>query len=205
MNDIIDFYVPHRDEFCRGCSEYNEKEKRGSVWFDASDQIRKNWGNSKEMAKGVSWLMRSWNRFYSNFDFDVLTECIKRNVETLEGFRNKDIQSFSGSDCEKISLLFDEFLHALRRSRDGAKSAVSVAKALSVLCPHFFPLWDSHIVEHYDCWYFPETAAPRYIKFCNKMKLLAARVESFVPQPDDRSLLKRIDEYNYSKYTRGWI
>lgn len=205
MCDLIDFYVPESDEFRRGCEEYDSKEKRGAVWFESSEYIKENWDNPREMATGVSLIIRSWNHYYSNFDFEELAQCIKRNMQVLDGSRNRDIISLLDSDTEKISILFDNFLEALKRTRDGAKSPVSVAKALSVLCPNFFPLWDSHIVEHYDCWYFSDSAAPRYIKFCKKMKLLAEKVSSFPTQPDDRPLLKRIDEYNYSKYTKGWI
>lgn len=205
MSDIIGFYVPESDEFRRGCEEYDSKEKRGEVWFESSEHIKENWGNHHEMARGVSWIIRSWNHYYSNFDFEELVQCIAKNIEVLEEFRNRDILSFSESDTEKILILFDRFLEALKRTRDGAKSPVSVAKALSVLCPYFLPLWDSYIVEHYDCWYFSDSAAPRYTKFCKKMKLLAEKVISFPTQPDDRPLLKRIDEYNYSKYTKGWI
>jgi len=37
------------------------------------------------------------------------------------------------------------------------------------------------------------------------MKLLVERVRAFVPIEDDRPLLKRIDEFNISKYTIHWV
>jgi hypothetical protein len=43
------------------------------------------------------------------------------------------------------------------------------------------------------------------VRFCKKMKLLSEAVGHCVSDSDDRSLLKRIDEYNYAKYTMGWL
>ncbi len=47
--------------------------------------------------------------------------------------------------------------------------------------------------------------AKQYFDFCKKMQIMAEKVRSYVPIPDDRSLLKRIDEFNYAKYTMHWI
>jgi len=47
--------------------------------------------------------------------------------------------------------------------------------------------------------------AHNYVAFCWQMKELAAAVKGYQPDRDDRSLLKRIDEFNYSLYTKRWI
>jgi len=36
------------------------------------------------------------------------------------------------------------------------------------------------------------------------MKTMAEEVKNYIT-PMERSILKLIDEYNYSKYTQGWI
>ena len=43
--------------------------------------------------------------------------------------------------------------------------------------------------------------AHNYVAFCWQMKELAEAAHDYQPDPDDRSLLKRIDEFNYSLYT----
>jgi hypothetical protein len=63
-------------------------------------------------------------------------------------------------------------------------------------------LWDNAIAGAYD--QFPMWAH-NYIAFCWQMKEVAAAVQGYQPDPDDRSLLKRIDEFNYSVYTKRWI
>ncbi len=205
MNQKTNLHIPNCEEFRKGYEIYNRKEKRGFVYFEATSIISKNWGNATKMAEGVSRLIRSWNRFFANFDLDELVKCIDENMKTLNRFRNRNISSFSNKNEEIIKDLFNQFLVSLRRTLDKVESPVSVAKALNPLCQNFFPLWDSNIAVTYDCIYIGGFAASPYISFCKKMKLFAKKVKLCVPKPDDRSLLKRIDEYNYSKYTMFWI
>lgn len=204
MNGEVDFHIPDCKEFCRGYKIYNKRERRGPIYFEALTIVQQNWGNPILMAQGIQRLIRAWNRFYANFDLNELSNCLNRNMTTLSNFRNRDISTLSDDDSETIRNLFIQFLDALKRTNDNRKSPVSVAKALSPIATHFFPLWDSNIAFAYRCFYFAD-AVSSYIKFCHKMKLLSEKVRHCVPNPDDRSLLKRIDEYNYSKYTMHWI
>lgn len=207
MNNEIDFHVPDLEEFRRGYELFNERGPQGidNIWFEALSIVQDNWGNSSEMTRGISRLIRAWNRFYANFDLESMKGCIDRNLGALNNFRNRDINSLSEEDIPSIRNLFNDFLISLQRTRDNRKSPVSVAKALSLIAPNFFPLWDSKIAFSYGCFYFSDSADEPYVKFCFKMKLFAERVRNFVPIQDDRPLLKRIDEYNISKYTTRWI
>jgi len=205
MNGEIDFYIPDCEEFRRGYETYNERERRGPVYFEALAMVQENWGNSILMAHGIQRLIRSWNFLYANFDLDEISNCLNRNMLVLGNFRTRNISTLSDDDSEPIRNLFNQFLDALKRTIDNAKSPVSVAKALSLLAPHFFPLWDSNIAFAYGCFYLADMADAPYIRCCHKMKLMSERIHHCIPNPDDRSLLKRIDEYNYSKYTKHWI
>jgi hypothetical protein len=207
MNDEMEFHIPDSEEFRRGYELFNEKGKQGidNIWFEALSIVQDNWGNPTDMTRGISRLIRSWNRFFANFDLETMSACIVRNQATLNEFRNRDIASLSETDTSAITNLFNDFLISLQRKSDNRKSPVSVAKALSLIAPNFFPIWDSNIAFAYGCSYFSDSADDPYIKFSHKMKLLAGRVRDFVPIQDERPLLKRIDEYNFSKYTAHWI
>jgi len=205
MAEQIDFYVPNCDEFRRGYEKFNQLENRGSVYFEALQIVLSSWGNPTGMASGIERLIRVWNRFYAHFDLTILAACVSRNLGVLSDLKARHISTLSTSDGETIRTLFKDFFEALRRVSDRAGSAVSVAKALSLLATHFLPLWDSKIAWAYGCFYLADIADAPYVNFCKKMKLLAGKVADCVPAPDNRSLLKRIDEYNYSKYTRLWI
>jgi len=207
MNGEIDFHIPEIEEFRRGYLLFNEKGNKSidNIWFEALSIVQDNWGNLTEMTRGISRLIRSWNRFYAKFDLDAMSVCISRYQSTLNQFRNRDISSLSETDNSNIRILFKDFLVSLQRKPDNRKSPVSVAKALSLIAPKFFPLWDSNIAFAYNCFYYADSGHDPYIRFCHKMKLLAERVRDFIPIQDDRPLLKRIDEYNISKYTAHWI
>ena len=209
MNDImmeeLDFHIPSQEEFRKGYASYNDREKRSFVYFEALEVVTLNWGNAERMAKGVQRLIRSWNRFYANFSLSDLTRFLQENIESLNTYKSRNILDLAESDDDIIRPLFQGLLQALKRERDGALSPVSVAKAFGILTPNFLPIWDSNIAYSYGCLYLSDMADSPYIRFCHKMKVLAEKVQHFVPQPDDRALLKRIDEYNYSKYTMQWI
>ena len=73
---------------------------------------------------------------------------------------------------------------------------------MHLLAPAFLPLWDTYIAHAYRqflMW------ADDYIGFCWQMKELAAVVEGYMPNPDDCTILKRIDEFNYAIYTKSWV
>ncbi|MBT0160900.1 hypothetical protein G4O51_13050 [Candidatus Bathyarchaeota archaeon A05DMB-2] len=107
------------------------------------------------------------------------------------------------------------------------KAPVAVSKALHLLAPKFFPLWDNDISKAYGCyWYYSEASADKYLEFMGKMRTLAENVlQSFMNMeggsretamkticercsrnvPFTKSLLKIIDEYNYSRYSKNWV
>jgi len=205
MNGDIDFHIPDYDEFRRGYEVYNERENKGKIYFEALAVVYQNWGTSYDMARGVRIIIRGWNYLYSNFNFDELVNCIERNLPTLNELKDKNIEALSENDGGTIKNVFNQFNETLKRESDNRKSPVSVAKALCLFAPNFLPIWDSNIAFEYNCFYFSDSADDPYFRFCQKMKIMADKVRNFVPNPDDRSLLKRIDEFNYSKYTMHWI
>lgn len=48
--DNIDFHIPDCIEFRRGYEAYNERERRGPVYFEALVMVQENWGNPILMA-----------------------------------------------------------------------------------------------------------------------------------------------------------
>lgn len=110
------------------------------------------------------------------------------------------------ADDEAIERLFEQFRRALR-IREGkkkdAKSPVAVAKALHLLAPNFFPLWDKKIAQAYGCGY-SSNPAKKYIAFLMKSKNMVEGLQSTTDaKATGKTLLKLVDEYNYAKYTLG--
>jgi hypothetical protein len=201
--------IPNREEFIKGCEEYEKHDTRGAMYKVATFLVSHFWGKPSDMADGLGVLLLTWNQAfyrYGTFDFDKLEECITENFQKIESFRNRDISSLSNSDEDVIKNLFNKFREALQIDSgnvQGRKSPVSVAKALHLLAPDFFPLWDDKIARAYKCHYY-KNPAEKYVSFCNITKDMADKVKNCISR-SDKTLIKLIDEYNYSKYTQGWI
>jgi len=201
--------IPNREEFLKGCEEFEKHEKRDAMYKVATFLVSHFWGRPSDMADGLGVLLLTWNQAfyrYGIFDFDKLEGCIADNFQKIENFRNRDISSLSNSDEDDIRDLFNRFLEALQINSgkmQGRKSPVAVAKTLHLLAPNFFPLWDDKIARAYGCYYNPNPTE-KYISFCKITKSIADKVKCYIGR-SDKTLTKLIDEYNYPKYTQGWI
>jgi len=207
-----EIYIPTKEEFIKGIEEFEKHEKRDAMYKVATFLISHFWGKASDMADGLGVLLLTWNQAfyrYGNLEFNKLEECIKNNLEKLERFRNRDITTLSESDESDIKSIFTEFLESLRiasGNMEGRKSPVAVAKALHLLAPNFFPLWDDRIAKAYGC-YYNNYPAEKYYQFMKLMKEFAEKVRGYIAPSNyqNKTLLKLIDEFNYSKYTKGWI
>lgn len=201
--------VPTREEFLNGVQEYERQEKRDAIYKVATFLLEHFWGRPSDMADALGVLLLTWNQAfyrYGPFDFDRLESCIAENLCGIERFRSREISSLSSKDRVEVEELFGEFLAALEISSGkahGRRSPVAVAKALHLLAPRFFPLWDNKIARAYRCRYVYRSAS-RYFDFCEIMKEIADGVRGYL-RSSERTLVKLVDQYNYLKYTQGWI
>lgn len=203
--------IPSPSKFKKGYDEFQLHEKRDAMYKTATFLVNNFWGKSLEMADSLGVLLLTWNQAfyrYGLFDFDKLEQCITDNQSILNNYRRRDILSYSSSDDSSIKPLFGEFLGALQIAdgkKAGTKSPVSVSKALHLLAPGFFPLWDAKIARAYNC-YYASNPEQKYLIFIGKMKQIANELyPSASLQANDKTLLKLIDEYNYAKYTKQWV
>ncbi len=174
-------------------------------------------GNFSEMADGLGVILLTWNaRLYlrGSLDFESLQECLERNWTKLEAYNLRRITSLNSSDEQGVKEFFDDFLRAtsckVRKTGDIEQSPVSAAKALHMLAPNFFPIWDNAIARGYSCYWNNSSlkGADRYWEFMLKIKRIG---EGLSGHYDDiraispESILKLIDEYNYSRFTKNWL
>jgi len=159
------------------------------------------------MADAIWLLLKSWHRRFYQFgriDLGTLAACIGDSMNDVNHLRSRKLQDFCEADETTIKSLFRGFTIATRRkNKTGAQdSPVAAAKTLHLLCPDFFPLWDDWIAWNYG---YALMWSEDYVSFCWRMKDFAAAIKPFLPPEDDRSLLKRIDEFNYAAYTKRWV
>lgn len=199
--------VPRPEEFLAGVKEFQKREKRDAMYKVATFLISQFWGKPEDMADALGVLLLTWNQAfyrYGAFNFVKLEKCIDRNLPFIETFRKRDISTLSPSDARIIERLFTEFLQALQIDSgklSGRRSPVAVAKALHLLAPSFFALWDDAIARAYGC-YYNDSPEKKYMLFSMKVKDIAAHVEGLVTS--NKTVVKLIDEYNYARFTQGW-
>ena len=157
---------------------------------------------SLTVTEALAVLLQTWNRsFYQYRRFDTqhfhdIEELINDHPNVLVEFRNRSLVSLNDDDEYPIQEVFQDFENVL--------GPVGAAKALHLLAPRFFPIWDRAIAKSYQ---LPlgraGTNGNRYYSF---MKIAEEQVRSIGGMDAiKRNLLKAIDEYNYCKYTKRWI
>ena len=193
------------EELMAGHKAFVDHEARDAMYKTATFLVNYFWYNPAELSNSLGVLLLTWNQAfyrYGSFDYDELETCIVKNKDTLQGYRNRNILSYTSADDVHIIGLYEAFLAALQIAGGksaGRRSPVSASKALHLMAPEFFPLQDDKIATEYGCHY-------SYIPFIKKMKSYA---EVLAPQIDlqimGETLLKLIDEFNYAKFTKAWI
>ena len=192
------------------CRAFEGWEPRDSMYRVSTFLVREWWGDPAKLVDALSVLLLIWNGAfyrYGSFDEELLETCLRDNQGKLDSFRKRDIVSFCEADESETERLFILLSRALKRAGDGVESPVSAGKALHLLAPEFFPLWDQYIAPAYSCPYMGELASVAYIAFTRKTRTMVVQLNAELAggQPREwllrKTLLKRIDEYNYMKYT----
>jgi len=193
----------------KGCKTFERHEGRDSTYRVATFLLEHWWGRHADMVDALTVLLLAGNATffrYGMFDRHRLETFLAEKWDAISSFRNRDISSLAVRDHGTIRKLFVGLNAALqiREGRDqGRRSPVAVAKALHMLGPRFFPLWDYEIASQYGCDYSDKPAIA-YMRFCDISQTIVADLTGRV-SPSSKSLLKRIDEFNYVQYTKGWI
>ena len=155
------------------------------------------------LTEAVAVVLLTWNRrFYigkETPDFDAqhikdIDGLLGRYGDALAGYRARSIESLREDEQATIESMFDDF--------DRILGPVGAAKALHVLAPRFFAIWDRSVAQ----------AASLYLKKRGRNATLYWRwmllTQSVCQDVGGEAvwgpgLLKRIDEFNYCRYTLG--
>lgn len=173
--------------------------------------VEKAWDSPRDLADGVGVLLLTWNQAHYRHGPPVFARFEKfRACESavLHKLRGRDIATLAETDDGIVHPLFTSGLDALQIPEGtckGRRNPVAVAKALHILAPHFFPLWDAVIANAYDC-YYAKAAGRRYIKF----KRLETDPVGELREPIEgllagKTALKVLDEYSYARFTKEWV
>jgi hypothetical protein len=153
------------------------------------------------VAEALAVLLQTWNsqRYrYDHFDaehFRELEVVVSLHRSTVAAFRLRSIMKFTTGEFQVISDVFTAFELVL--------GPVGAAKALHLLAPQFFPLWDRAIAKFYGISLGKAGQnSGGYLQF---MTIAVSQIAQLKGNNECSGLLKRIDEFNYCRFTKGWL
>lgn len=180
-----------RDVFYRAALELVDLSRRKEI--------------SLSLEEVISVLLQTWNMMFYRFQkdrfneehFEKLASLLKAHEGSINALRNRSIYDLQDSDGNTIKDIFHDFECLL--------GPVGAAKCLHLLAPKFFPLWDRKIAKDGYSIYIKKIGHNRdiYFKFMQIQKEQCSRFGS--ENSVGLNPLKVLDEYNYCKYTKGWI
>ena len=149
-------------ELRRGCRTFEKNESRDSMYRVATFLLQQTdwWGDRSRVADALAVLLLCWNASFYRYsggrlDHRKLVMCLRKNWDAIERFHSKNIFELSTDNAPAIKALFNSLLRALgittSNGRTQRMSPVAVAKALHLLAPEFFPIWDHTIARAYGC------------------------------------------------------
>jgi hypothetical protein len=153
--------------------------------------------NADQTATAVAEWVKDLNREYYRWNpekrlnlREILEPLITAEMTTLLGFRSRSIVTLTRADEPIVRRLFDRLRPVL--------GPVGTGKALHVLAPNFFPLWDSTIASDF---YGVSKDATGYYQFMMLVKQQVAHLPNEL-RPC-LTALKAIDENNYLRMAKS--
>jgi hypothetical protein len=157
------------------------------------------------VAEALAVLLLTWNANYYKFKkhkFDNehlanIENLLQTHKKALAGYKDRIIDDVDSVEAPAISQMFESFEDVLGH--------VGAAKALHLLAPEFFPLWDTRIATAYRLRLRPRPAKNgdlywRFVAEARDQCLDLKRQGPALAHP-----LKLIDEFNYCKHVKDWL
>jgi hypothetical protein len=190
--------IPNPGDLIKAHDLYQKNEPRWRDYWRAVEDVENGFRNENfsAAAGAIATLLRSWHRDYYHWRparaavlQPELEQLIIANLNAIQALSDRSIATLTEADRATVLTLFSSFEQKLDQ--------VGAAKALNLIAPKFFPLWDSAISYGYGV-----VGAPQgYFLFMVVVKDQVGRIEF----PDGLDALKTLDEYNYCKYTKNWV
>ena len=196
--------TPAPEDIARAREVFERREPRDLFYRAATALVDLALSGKVELrpAEAIAVLLRTWNASYYRFHpglglehFSRLEELIgTRNMSILR-FRERLISSLAAADEPEVRALFDQFEDVL--------GPVGAAKALHLLAPRFFPLWDRRIAAAYGLALGP--AGKNASKYWRLAQISREQSETLTASGiEPERVLKALDEYNYCRFTMNW-
>lgn len=197
-------FKPNWKEVIKNSQEFYKVAKRDVAYRVGQKIIGESWNDSSPftITEGVLTFILIWNmEAYGRGKYpkyENIESFIQENKPVLNKLRKRVLLSFNEDDEAIVRDLYEKLLEAGRYGKK--KTKVGTAKALHILAPKFFPIWDSKIIKAFK-------VGKDYIKFMKKIKNIVNHIiEGYFNEfnVSKEEAIKRIIEScsEYSRYRK---
>jgi hypothetical protein len=193
--------APTLDDLAKARDQYKQIEPRDLFYRAAGDLLGRARTDSGvlNLGEALAVLLFTWNQAYYRYHppgpehIAAIEILLASHDPVLAALRTRSLVSLVSEDAVTIETLFDGFENLL--------GPVGAAKALHLLAPNWFPIWDRRIAARYVGELQPRgTNSARYVTF---MTNTAAQCRALQDHPDaPADTVKALDEWNYVRITR---
>lgn len=193
----ISVLLPSDQDVLEARRAYAKAEPRDIVYAVSRDLIEQAYAGQSRYSRSesVALLLMSWNAvFYRPRPQKLLTLCddldrlVDKHARDIETYRGRLVSTYSEpDDASRVAALYADFVSVLW--------PVGSAKALHVLAPAFFPIWDTYIAAGFRLLITPpERSIGSYLG-------LMQFVQRFAAQSQITDPVKALDEWAFVRFT----
>lgn len=210
--EIAERLMPTDEELERAHQVFEQRERR-AIFYDLTQTLLRDGAflnGAHKTAAAICTLLFVWSEAYYRYHlterhahWEALERLLRTHKEGLCRFRRRRVETLKEEDKAEVTKVFAELAEVL--------GAIGAAKALHILAPHFFPLWDNKIAKAYGLprrlKATPQEDAERYWRFMQivKWQVRLLKERKNLPEFVRANFLKALDEWNYAKFTKGWL
>jgi hypothetical protein len=154
-------------------------------------------GDAFTAGQAIHALLRIWSPKGPQTTPAQITGALEGTAAARAAFADRHIATLADDEHDAVKEIYAAFKAVVGQ--------VGAAKALSVLHPRFFPMWDRKIAIAYIGWKWHNDGAPPdyYLLF---MQHAIEQCTTHVNEDTfGHELLKVLDEWNYSIWSQGWL
>jgi hypothetical protein len=163
------------------------------------------------LEKAIIHVLSAWNQRVP-VDEMKLNEAVRNVPDTIKKWDIVKIDLWKNHS--EITKIFKNFINTAKPNENGRnrKNYTGASKALHIINPRFFIMWDEAIRDRYGCRENEEGYFNFLLRCQKEIEEIISTYERDYQEIAERiyegppkSIVKLLDEYNIAKYTNTWI
>ena len=199
----LDPVLPTLEQLEQARARFEAYEPRDLFYRAATELVALALEGKTKLSVGeaLAVLLQTWNAQFYRFHpfnaqhFSEIDNVVAVHRAELDAYRSRALVSMTTDEFDAVGELFTAFELIL--------GPVGAAKGLHLMAPEFFPLWDREITKGYGI--YLGNAGQNAFGYVRFMMTAASQICNVCPPGDPQGMLKHIDEFNYCRFTKGWI